>query len=338
MRGNNRKKIIFFVLIALLAGASFFGIWLSKNLKELASTSGDKVDFVIESGEGGGDIAQKLEEKKLIKSSLAFTIYLNYKKAGNKLMAGQYSIPQNLTIPQVAEILTKGKIITSKITIPEGWDNERIGGYLEEKGIGTKAEFLVKARADNYRNQYSFLIDVPREASLEGFLYPDTYQVSKNPTQDEIINAMLKNFDKKYASDLREKAKNKNMTTYELVNLASVVEREVAKADDRRTVAGVFLNRLEIDMPLESCATIQYILKSNAKTFTYEETRTPSSYNTYINKGLPKGPIANPGIDSIKAVLDPQESNYLYFLSSNGITYFAKTLDEHNANKAKYLK
>jgi UPF0755 protein len=181
------------------------------------------------------------------------------------------------------------------------------------------------------------LIGKPGNVDLEGFLYPDTYIFEKNVTADEVVEKMLQNFDKKLTAGIKARAKNSELSLYEVITLASIVEREVAKPEDRKLVGSVFLNRLEIGMALESCATIQYITGENKKQFTYAETRVASPYNTYINRGLPPGPIGNPSIDSILAVIEPQDSNYLYFLSADGTTYFSRTLDEHETKKAKYL-
>jgi UPF0755 protein len=336
---NNRKKQILIglsLLGAVLIVVVIFALWLNSAISSKPSIKPTTKNFTIQVGEGAGDIAQRLEEENLITNSFAFVFYLNLKQVGNKLQAGEYVLKENLTMPEVAEILTKGQIQTNKITIPEGWDLEKIALSLETKGFVKKDAFLAQARVENYRGKYPFLGTLPEESTLEGFLYPDTYQLSKSADANEIITKMLDNFGKKikpYESDI---SKSK-FTLYEIVNLAAVVEREVAKADDRKLVASVFLNRLNINMALESCATIQYILDDNKKQFTYEETRTPSPYNTYINRGLPRGPIGNPSIESIAAVVRPVESSYLYFLSSEGITYFSKTLDEHNVKKAKYL-
>lgn len=324
------------LLALVFCFALILAFWLNRTINAQNSTDSTPKTFSVQTGEGGGDIAQRLEDEKLIKSSFAFVFYLNLKRVSDKLQVGDYQIRSNLTIPEVADILTQGKIQTNKITIPEGWDINKIAAYLDGKGIVTKEEFLAQAKVSNYRNKYSFLSDVPDGGNLEGFLYPDTYQLSKKADANEIIVKMLNNFQTKI-KPYDAKIKANKMSLYEIVNLASIVEREVAKADDRKLVASVFLNRLEINMALESCATIQYILKESKKQFTYEETRTPSAYNTYTNRGLPPGPIGNPSIDSIAAVVDPVDSNYLYFLSSKGVTYFSKTLDEHLTKKAKYL-
>jgi UPF0755 protein len=235
---------------------------------------------------------------------------------------------------QMADFLTNGKVVENKVTFPEGWTLVKMGERLEANGIVTKEEFL-KAAQKKY--DYDFLEGKPSNVDLEGFLYPDTYIFEKNITPDGVVQKMLNNFDKRLTSEIRLKAEKSEMSIYEIITLASIVEREVAKPDDRKLVASVFLNRLEIKMALESCATIQYITGENKKQFTYAETRISSPYNTYTNRGLPPGPIGSPSIDSIVAVLEPQESDYLYFLSADGTTYFSKTFGEHEAKKAKYL-
>lgn len=334
-----KKLLILLGILAVIALAiGGFLFWASKIIKTPNSTDGSTVSFVIEQGEGSGDIATRLSDAGLLKNRFVFVLYLNQKSLGDSVQAGEYKIPKNLTMIELAEVITRGKTASSKLTIPEGWTIDKIADRVAANGWSSKADFLKAAEYNPAKHKYEFLAGLKAGDSLEGFLYPDTYQLSIAPTADEIVGKMLANFDKKFTADLRAKVKKTNMTTYEVVTLASIVEREVAKPEDRKLVASVFLNRLNIDMALESCATIQYISGENKKQFTYEETRVASPYNTYINRGLPPGPIGNPSIDAIKAVLEPTDSNYLYFLSADGQTYFSKTLDEHNAKKAKYLR
>lgn len=292
------------------------------------------VDMTIEKGEGVRVIVQELQDKGLIKHKNFLLLYLKYKGIAGELRAGDYNLSHDLSPIEIVEIITDGDVKNRKITIPEGWTNVKIAEYLDEQNVVSKEEFLNAAKASY---NYDFLQGIPEGVDLEGFLFPDTYEISDDITASEIVCMMLDNFESKLSDEIRTQINNSGFTVYEVVTLASIVEREVATPDDRGMVAGVFLNRLDIDMPLESCATIQYILNKNEKQFTYEETRTSSPYNTYLNKGLPVGPIGNPGVDSIKAVLNPTESNYLYFLSANGKTYFSETLDEHNQKKAQYL-
>lgn len=340
--GIGRKKkaiLIASVFIGLIAiSALIFGLWVKNTLYSPNSGSSEKKQFVVESGQSLDEISSNLQKEGIIKSRFVFALYLKYKGKAGSIQAGDYQIAGNLNIVDVCGILTYGNITSGRITIPEGWTISQIGAYLEKNNIVKKVAFTEAAKYSAQKDgKYAFLAGFTEGESLEGFLYPDTYEVAKDVTADDIVAKMLGNFDKKFTTSMRDKVKTSGLNTYEVITLASIVEREVSKAEDRKLVASVFLNRLNADMPLESCATIQYVLGVSKMQFTYEETRTPSPYNTYINPGLPKGPIGNPSIDSIEAVLYPEKSNYYYFLSSKGTTYFSKTLDEHNAKKAQYL-
>ena len=291
--------------------------------------------FTIDKGEDVRLVVKNLSDANIINNDWPFLLYLKFKGLSSQLIAGEYQIGPKTTPMEVADILTNGRVASLKITIPEGWSNQQIADYLDKKNIVTKEDFLA-ATKKNY--DYEFLKDKPSGTSLEGYLFPDTYQISYNAKSEDIINQMLKNFDKRVTPQIRSEIKASDESLFDVLTLASVVEREVSKPEDRKVVAGIFLLRLKEGMALESCATIQYILGVNKMQFTYEETRTESPYNTYLNKGLPVGPISNPGIDSINAVLYPQITDYLFFLSADGITYYSKTLDEHEAKKNQYLQ
>jgi len=322
--------LLFVTLIFSLGGSFYLYHFMNeKNTTKVESS------FNVLEGEDVRQITKNLQQKGLIKHDLPFLVYLKLNGLSGKIIAGEYRIMPESTPIQIVEILTGGKVTTDKITIREGWTNNQIGDYLEEKKIVTKAEFLSAA---NKNYDYDFLENKPADASLEGFLFPDTYQIPAKITADIIVKKMLENFDSKLTQQLKEESLKSGLNIYQVVTLASIVEREVAKPEDRELVAGVFLSRMKESMPLESCATIQYILKENKEKLTFEETRIPSPYNTYLNPGLPLGPIGNPGIDSIKAVINPKLTEYRYFLSADGITYYSKTLAEHEEKKAKYLK
>ena len=175
---------------------------------------------------------------------------------------------------------------------------------------------------------------------LEGYLFPDTYEIRRDEGIEEIVTKMLQNFDKKMTKDLKEELKRQNKTIFEIIIMASVLEKEVKILEDKEIVSGIFWKRIEEKMPLQSCATIAFIKGENQWQYSYEDTRIKSPYNTYLNLGLPLGPISNPGIESIKAAIFPKESEYNYFLTDpeTGKTIFSKTYEEHNANKSKYLQ
>jgi len=322
--------LLFMIIMTTVSGYLYLNHFMrSKNATKTETT------FIVREGEDVRQITKNLQEKGLIKQDIPLLVFLKLNGLSGKIIAGEYRIMPKSSPTQIIETLTGGKVTTDKITIPEGWTNNQIGDYLEEKKIVTKTDFLTAAKKTY---DYDFLKDKPENVDLEGFLFPDTYQLPTKVTADLIVKKMLANFDNKLTNQLKTESLKSGLNMYQVVTLASIVEREVAKPEDRELVAGVFLSRLKESMPLESCATIQYILNDNKMQFTYEETRTPSSYNTYLNPGLPLGPIGNPGLDSIKAVINPKITEYRYFLSANGITYFSKTFAEHEEKKAKYLQ
>lgn len=334
---QKNKKLLTSGVIVLGVILSFFAFmaayylyFLDKPLDKNAA----ETTFVITKGDGVRKIAANLEKDEIISQDLTFLIYLKLSGLSSSLQAGDYRLSAAMSPYTIADILTKGKVASKKITIPEGWTIDDIGTYLEKQGIVTKADF-VAATKKNY--EYDFLADKPAGQDLEGYLFPDTYQISVTANAEDIVRVMLDNFDKQLTTETRAAISGSGMNIYETVTLASIVEREVSKPEDRKVVAGIFLNRLNTGMALESCATVQYILKTSEKRLSYEQTRVESPYNTYLNTGLPVGPIGNPGSESIRAVLFPEKTDYYFFFSADGVTYYSKTLEEHNAKVAKYL-
>ncbi len=244
----------------------------------------------------------------------------------------------NLNMVDLSQVITLGKVVTTKITIPEGWTNQKIQGRITANTIINSNDWESAVKYDPEKYKYDFLKELKKGDSLEGFLYPDTYQVSLKPTADDIVKKMLDNFNKKLSNDDREQIKKSGMNTFEVVTLASIVEREAIEETDRKLVAGVFEKRLEIGMPLQSDITVLYALNSTKKNVTWEDTQVDSPYNTYKISGLPLGAVCNPSIQSIQAVLYPTKSNYLYFLAApDGVIYYSSTVEGHNINKVKYL-
>jgi len=318
------------VLLVFVLSISYYLVFLNLPMNK----KGTEITFVVAKGDGVRVIAANLQKDKLISQDFTFLVYLKLSGQASNIQAGDYKLSASMSPLTIADILTKGRVSSKKITIPEGWNIDDIGTYLEKQNVVTKADF---ANATQKSYSYDFLADKPAGQGLEGYLFPDTYQISATANAETIVKLLLDNFGEKLTPDLRAAISKSGMNIYETVTLSSIVEREVSKPEDRKVVAGIFLNRLNTGMALESCATIQYILKSNEERFTYEQTRVESPYNTYLYPGLPVGPIGNPGIDSIRAVLFPEKTDYLYFFSVSGTTYYSKTLDEHEAKIAKYL-
>jgi UPF0755 protein len=193
---------------------------------------------------------------------------------------------------------------------------------------------------EDYSKDFSFLKDKPKNKNLEGYLFPDTYRFFTDVSGEEVILKMLSNFDNKLAPKMREDISSQGKTIFEIITMASVIEKEVRSEKDMKIVSGIFWDRIKNGQALESCATLAYILGVNKPQYSYEDTRIKSPYNTYINRGLPAGPIANPGIKAIEAAIYPEYTGYNYFLtaSETGETIFSRTYEEHLINKNKYIK
>ncbi|MBN2126167.1 MAG: endolytic transglycosylase MltG, partial [Deltaproteobacteria bacterium] len=224
-------------------------------------------------------------------------------------------------------------VIAHPVTIPEGLTASQIGALLEEKGLADKGGFLDLIRDPRLIKDYGL-----RGDSLEGYLYPDTYHFARGIPVQRIIDTMVKRFHE-LVDPLQDRARQVGMELEEVISLASIVEKETGLARERPLIASVFLNRLKRGMRLESDPTVIYGLKDFDGNLTREDLRHNTPYNTYTRRGLPPGPIANPGLDSIRAVLSPAETNYLYFVSKNdGSHHFSATLAEHNRAVVKYQK
>ena len=312
------KKYLFFSILFLIIVITGFvlAIYLPK-----APLSEKQVIFEIEKGEGSKDIAVNLEKEGLINWGPIFRLYVLLTKVSGKLQAGNYSLSPSMSIPEIAEKIAKGDVIKEEITIIEGWNLRDIGWYFENKGMFQAEEFYDEM------------------AELEGYLFPDTYQIIKNATLEEIVKKMTDNFDEKLQQELKDEIEKQGKTIFGIITMASLIEKEVRTKEDKELVSGILWKRLESGVPLQVDATIVYITKNKTVKISKQDTEIDSPYNTYKYAGLPIGPICNPGLESIKAAIYPKTSSYWYYLSTpEGETIFSRTLEEHNIAKAKYLK
>ena len=282
-------------------------------------------------------VSSILEENKLIKNKVLFKVVSKFKEDNNGVKAGKYLLSQKYSNSEILDILISGKTYNDgiKVTIPEGSTYKEVIKYLTNKKIGKVEvyEELINNPKEFY-DKYKFL-DEKDITTLEGFLYPDTYYFEKDMSEKDVISAMLKRFSEVYTPELKEKQKKMGLTLQQVINMASIIEKEAVKDVDRPKIAGVFYNRLEIGMPLQSDATIQYIFDERKHIVSYSDLKIDSPYNSYLNKGLPPTPIANPGIKSIEAALEPEDNDYLYFVATvDGGNNNSKTYDEH----LKYVK
>ncbi len=310
--------------------------------------------FKIERGQNIFQIAENLEKEGIITNRFFFDLYVILKRKEKKLQAGVYLFNSStMNIPKITEMIVRGETVKEKITIIEGWNLRDIGFYFEKRGmflakevwelIGFPLVDYSKAtnlpRPKDFSEEFPFLRDKPKNLGLEGYLFPDTYEIKMGENLEEIIKKMLQNFDKKLTTELREEIERQGKTIFEIVTMASLIEKEVKTLEDKKLVSGILWKRLENKIPLQVDATITYITEKKTTKISKEETKIDSPYNTYKYLGLPIGPICNPGLESIKAVLYPENSEYWYYLSTpTGKTIFSQTLEEHNLNKAKYLR
>jgi UPF0755 protein len=287
--------------------------------------------ILIEKGTSTKEIAFQLKNQGIINNPYSFLLTVLLSES--TIQAGEYLLNSNMTQDEILIILVNGKTIKNTITIIEGWDNKEIGEYLEEKQLFKKEDII------NYNtSDFDFLKDKPTNLSLEGYLFPDTYLIEKNESLEDVIKMILENFDKKLTPELKEEIIKQNKTIFEIITMASLIEKEVITYNDKQIVSGILWKRIDVKMPLQVDATVLYALEQT-KEVSIDDTKIDSPYNTYKYRGLPLGPICNPGIESIKAAIYPTKTNYWYYLSKpNKETVFSKTLEEHNIAKAKYLK
>jgi UPF0755 protein len=308
------------------------------------STDATPLPFTIQAGENGATIATRLERQGVISDAELFRLLLRYWGVDEHLEAGDYSLRRNMPMSEVVGQLQHGRLLAKTVTIREGLRAEEVAHLLAVEGLADQEEFIHLVRDDAFH--YDFLRDRPATApkTLEGFLFPDTYQFSVSVSTTALIDTMLQNFDRRVTIDMRKQALDNGLTLFQALTLASIVEREAVLPDERPIIASVYLNRLRQGIYLESDPTVQYGKGYDASTGIWwpplkpEELRTVDSpFNTYIHAGLPPGPICNPGLASLEAVLNPAQTNYLFFLAKgDGSHAFAETFEEHLANQQKY--
>lgn len=314
------------VITVLLFGSLVFG-----KAEPVSSTADQSTVITVTSGMTANEIGQLLYERGIIKSIIFFRVIAKMEHIDSSLQAGEYAFTSNMSISQIVSMLSKGETAYQQITVPEGFTVNQIASLIEEKHIGNSEKF--KAAAQGYAPYDYMGAKDGMTYRSEGYVFPDTYRIPRGATEEQILNMMVKQFDRRFSPAMRERAGQLGLSIHEVITLASLVEKEAQLDSERPIIAGVFINRLKRGMPLQSCATIQYILGFPKEELSVEDTQIRSPYNTYQNAGLPPGPIANPGLASINAVLYPEASDYLYFVADKqGTHHFSKTYEEHLAN------
>jgi len=320
------------------------GAYLDARAAELEQSAGDDdtpVTFVVELGETASGIAARLKEEGLISDDELFRRYVQYHELDSGIEAGEFTLRQTMTIPEIAQALQQGQRPEQGVTIQEGLRLEQVAAAVAAQTSIPQDEFLVLATTGWHDAglAFGFLADLPPEATLEGFLFPETYSLTEDAIAVDLLNRMLETFETRVSPEMRNEAANHGLSVYELVTLASVVEREAVLDEERPVIAGVYHNRLETGWFLGACPTVQYALGTPDNwwpQFTLEATGVDSPYNTYRSLGLPPGPICSPGLASIQATAFPADTEYYFFLADctkdNGSHLFAVTEEEHLSN------
>lgn len=326
-RWPKRIVILFLSLLAIIViGMISVRFYYNANLQP-ASASGASQEFIVEKGATVEEVADTLQEKQLIKSSLVFQLYVRSKQTDNPLIAGTYNLQPSLSVPELVSILSKGKVATDLITILPGQRIDQVREMFLNNGFSKETVDEALDPATYVGNPA--LVDKPEGASLEGYLYPESFQKTATTQPKEVIEASLKLMNQKLTPEIRSAFAAQGLSVYQGVILASIVEQEAFKQPDRNQIAQVFLSRLKISMPLQSDPTAKYgaILDGQTVSLTHN-----SAYNSYANNGLPPTPISNVSSGSLQAVATPSTTDWLYFVAGDDETvYFSKTLQEHEA-------
>lgn len=333
-----------FSIILILAVIGAGGGWYVYNEMQPVNKSGSTVKLTIEPGTGTSRIADMLETQGLIKNSLFFRTYLKWKSEGSRFQAGVYEMNPGVTYDEIIAKLNSGDVVKAEMirfTIPEGFTVTQMAEKLEEQGYADKKAFLdLAGQAQGLQNE--LLTEIPADDRLtyrlEGYLFPETYELKKGSTEAEIVQRMLDETKNRLEAipNFQAKLEKRGLDLNELMTVASLVEREVVVDSERAKVAGVIYNRLSKGMKLEIDATVQYLLGKPKERLLNSDLRSEDSpYNTYLYEGLPPGPIAAPSLKSIEAALEPETTEYLFYVTKkdgSGEHLFAKTYQEHLKN------
>lgn len=341
MRRNRRTKMriaIISLLLVLALGVIAAAVLIS----DIAGDkNGEEITVEISKGASLKTAANALCDAGVIKYPFIFNVYAKFKNLGDNIQYGSFKVNTSMSYDELINVIS-GTVSfkdTIRVTIPEGYELRHIAALFEEKGLMKQEEFY--NIVENGTFDYDFIKDLPKgKTRLEGYLFPDTYEFYKDEKPEKVVEVMLSNFNKKFKTEFYGRAKELNMTVNEVVTLASIIEREAANDSERGLVSSVFHNRLntpKVYPLLQSCATVQYILKERKPVISFDDMAIDNPYNTYLYPGLPPGPIASPGYASIEAALYPEKSEYNFFLATlEGKTVFSRTFAEHEAAKARY--
>ena len=324
-----KKLCIIASAIFVLAVAGVLGwMHIMGDNKEFAKEGAQIVHVKV--GMSTADIADMLHEKQLVKNPKAFKFEARFKGLANKLQAGMYKIEGGMSNGAIVNEFANGRIELIDFIVPEGFNVVKTGRKLESLGLGSAEKFIELAK--NYAPYDYMKTDNPHVIfKSEGFLYPATYKVPYGASEEEYLHIFVRHFNEVMKKNgVLDTVKKRDLNMRDVVNMAAMVEMEAVYAEEQPRIAGVFLKRVEIGMPIQSDTTIQYILGAQKETITFKDTEIDNPYNTYQNYGLPPGPIGSPSLSAIQAVLEPEQTDYLYFVAQNdGHHRFSRTYAEH---------
>lgn len=332
------KRMLLALTILFLLAALGAGAWFYASVQQPYKGYDATEQFVeIPPGSGPSTMGKRLADAGVVRHAMAFRIAVWMSGAGRRLQAGEYRFDSPMSAMQVVDKIRRGDVFLKPITFPEGLSLRQMSELYESRGFGTAIDFVHAAR------DTTSVADLdPKAPNLEGYLFPETYSLRRDTTAKQLVGQMVAAFRKMLTPELQQHAEARGFSVRELVTLASLVEKETAKPEERPLVAAVYVNRLKINMALYCDPTVIYALERVGRytgNITREDLKFDSPYNTYLYPGLPPGPIASPGRASLEAAARPADVPYLYFVSRNdGSHVFATTLDEHNRNVYEYQK
>ncbi len=327
--------------ILVIVGLALFIIFITQRTVSQfldGGSSGNKIIvFTVNHNETVDEVAKNLEDQGLIQSATYFKLRIRLSNADANLKAGRFTLHQGMSVDQIIRALTTSENVeVVQVRFQEGWRTEQFADRLVQVGLISNADEFMNAIKNGQWN-YKFLSSRPSDATLEGFLFPDTYEFRAGGSTEDIINTLLQTFDQKVPASLRAKADTLGYNFYQVMTIASIVEREAAVPAERPIIASVYYNRLKEGMPLQADPTVQYAVGHPGDWWpdiTQADIDKDDPYNTYLRPGLP-GPICNPSLASIEAALNPAQTDYLYFVAKgdgSGAHAFSKTYAEHQQN------
>jgi UPF0755 protein len=338
------KKIFSCILIILLifGVVAYFYVnnYIDNSLKEVDINNNATVLIEIPVGSSTNDIADILFQNNLIKDTLVFKFYAKKTNNDSKLKAGSFKLSKNMNVEEILDTLINKGVSgnTLNITIVEGLTLQETAKSISEQTTLNYEKLLsLMENIEIYKTEYKFLMDNPEIKTLQGYLMPDTYNVYKNASEEQIIKMLLSQFDGYYVAEFKPLLEKSGLSLDGIINLASIVEKEAVLDEERDEIAAAFLNRLKINMKLQSCATVNYAHGEWKESLTLEDIAIDSPYNTYIIEGLPPTAINSPGRACINAVLNPADVDYLFFVAKgDGSHYFSNNYEDHLEAIEKY--